>query len=71
MKWLDGNQLAEKEEFEDKFKELESTCNPIIMKSYEGEGSVKFPGVDTLGGASGAGTGLPSTNIGEMIIMEK
>ena len=57
----------EKEEFEDKFKQSESTCNPIIAKLYEGEGGAGFPRVDTLGRASSAGTGLPSTNIGEMI----
>lgn len=53
--WLDGNQLAEKEEFEDKLKELESTCNPIIAKMYQGEGGAGFPGADAFGGASGAG----------------
>ncbi|ODM94904.1 Heat shock 70 kDa protein cognate 4 [Orchesella cincta] len=30
IRWLDANQLAEKEEFEDKQKELEKICNPII-----------------------------------------
>ncbi|CAN0470646.1 unnamed protein product, partial [Ectocarpus sp. 12 AP-2014] len=30
--WLDGNQTAEKDEFEDKRKELEAVCNPIIQK---------------------------------------
>ncbi|KAF7148891.1 hypothetical protein RHSIM_Rhsim03G0170600 [Rhododendron simsii] len=28
IQWLDENQLAEREEFEDKMKELESICNP-------------------------------------------
>eukprot|EP00904_Undaria_pinnatifida_P006918 jgi/Undpi1/3356/HiC_scaffold_15.g06729.m1 len=30
--WLDANQTAEKEEFEEKQKELEAVCNPIIQK---------------------------------------
>merc|ERR1711923_680465 len=30
LKWLDGNQLAEVEEFQDKQKEVEAVCNPII-----------------------------------------
>jgi L1 cell adhesion molecule like protein len=30
VKWLEGNSLAEKEEFEHKQKELEDICNPII-----------------------------------------
>lgn len=35
IKWLDANQLAEKEEFEHKQKELEGVCNPIITKLYQ------------------------------------
>lgn len=34
--WLEGNQLAEVDEFEDKLKELEGICNPIIAKIYQG-----------------------------------
>ncbi|MDG2774691.1 Hsp70 family protein, partial [Vibrio parahaemolyticus] len=36
IQWLDSNQLAEADEFEDKMKELESICNPIIAKMYQG-----------------------------------
>uniref|UniRef100_A0A803P0E5 Uncharacterized protein n=1 Tax=Cannabis sativa TaxID=3483 RepID=A0A803P0E5_CANSA len=32
IEWLDGNQLAEVDELEDKLKELEGVCNPIIAK---------------------------------------
>ncbi|KAL2641827.1 hypothetical protein R1flu_009414 [Riccia fluitans] len=32
IEWLDKNQLAEVDEFDDKMKELESICNPIIAK---------------------------------------
>ncbi|RXG53667.1 Heat shock 70 kDa protein 1 [Armadillidium vulgare] len=38
IKWLDQNQLAEKEEFQHKQKELESIVNPIITKMYQGAG---------------------------------
>ncbi|KAK8959938.1 Heat shock cognate 70 kDa protein 2 [Platanthera guangdongensis] len=38
IEWLDGNQLAEAEEFEDKVKEIEGVCNPIIAKIYQGAG---------------------------------
>merc|ERR1711868_97600 len=34
LKWLDSNQLAEKEEFEDKQKELETMSRPLMMKIY-------------------------------------
>ncbi|KAJ4754038.1 70-kDa heat shock protein [Rhynchospora pubera] len=32
--WLDTNQLAEAEEFQDKMKELEGIINPIVAKMY-------------------------------------
>ncbi|KAH1115250.1 hypothetical protein J1N35_008628 [Gossypium stocksii] len=38
IQWLDGNQLAEVDEFKDKMKELEGICNPIIAKMYQGAG---------------------------------
>nr|AGL51120.1 heat shock protein 70 [Chrysomya megacephala] len=64
IKWLDANQLAEKEEYEHRQKELEGVCNPIITKLYQGAGGAPggmpggmpggFPGA---GGAAGAGAG--------------
>merc|ERR1711976_641673 len=36
IKWLDGNQTAEKDEYEYKQKEIEGICNPIISKMYQG-----------------------------------
>merc|ERR1712012_1488191 len=38
-KWLDGNQLAEVDEFQDKQKEVEAVCNPIITKMYQQGGT--------------------------------
>merc|ERR1712032_492827 len=35
IKWLDANQLAEVEEFNEKQKEVEGVCNPIITKLLE------------------------------------
>ena len=63
IQWLDNNQLAEADEFEDKMKELESICNPIIAKMYQGAGADMGGGVDDHGhdhghghaGGSGAG----------------
>ncbi|XP_075049060.1 LOW QUALITY PROTEIN: heat shock-related 70 kDa protein 2 [Mixophyes fleayi] len=34
--WLDRNQMAEKDEFEHKQKDLEKVCSPIITKLYQG-----------------------------------
>jgi len=39
VKWLDGNQLAEVDEFQDKQKEVEAVCNPIITKMYQQGGA--------------------------------
>merc|ERR1711998_223513 len=34
LSWLEGNQMAEKEEFEDKRKEVEGICTPIMTAMY-------------------------------------
>merc|ERR1712178_420468 len=44
--WLNANTDAEKDDFEDKLKELQSICDPIISKLYQG-----------MGGQGGAGGG--------------
>merc|ERR1712106_349204 len=62
IKWLDANQLAEVEEFNDKQKELEGVCNPIITKLYQGAGGM--PDMSGMpGGMPGAG-GAPSGGAG-------
>jgi L1 cell adhesion molecule like protein len=38
IKWIDSNQLASKEEFEAKFKELEDKCMPVVSKMYQQAG---------------------------------
>merc|ERR1712055_498455 len=66
IKWLDANQLAEVDEFNDKQKEVESVCNPIITKLYQDAGGAGgmpggmpdmggMPGADAPSGAGGAG----------------
>jgi len=61
IKWLDANQLAEVEEFNDKQKEVEGVCNPIITKLYQGAGGAGgMPDMGGMpGGMPGAG-GAPS-----------
>merc|ERR1712025_320939 len=61
LDWLDKNQLAEKDEFEAKQKELEGIVNPIMMKVYQAAGGGGMPdggmpGND-MGGAPGGGSG--------------
>jgi len=56
IKWLDANQSADKDEFEDKQKELEGMFNPIIQKLYGAAGGAPPPqGGDGFppGGAAG------------------
>merc|ERR1711934_1340222 len=59
LDWLDKNQLAEKDEFEAKQKELEGIVNPIMMKVYQaaGGGADGMPGggMPDMGGAAGGG----------------
>ncbi|KAL0265516.1 UNVERIFIED_CONTAM: hypothetical protein PYX00_010848 [Menopon gallinae] len=39
LSWLDKNSLAEKEEFDDKLKELQKNCSPIMVKLHQGGGA--------------------------------
>ncbi|KAL6541087.1 70-kilodalton heat shock protein [Orobanche minor] len=55
--WLEGNQLAEVDELEDKLKELEGICNPIISKMYQGGGGGGGTMDEDLPGGSGASGG--------------
>ncbi|MFS7932206.1 putative Heat shock protein 70 family [Helianthus anomalus] len=54
LEWLEKNQLAEVDELEDKLKELEGVCNPIIAKMYQGAGA---GGGDVPMGDGGASSG--------------
>ncbi|KAI3814687.1 hypothetical protein L1987_14331 [Smallanthus sonchifolius] len=58
LEWLEKNQLAEVDELEDKLKELEGVCNPIIAKMYQGGGGGDVPmGEGTGNGGAGGGNG--------------
>jgi len=59
--WMDANELAEIDEIEDKQKELEGTCSPIITKMYQATGGAPggMPGMGGMPdmGDAGASTG--------------
>ena len=57
LEWLEKNQLAEVDELEDKLKELEGVCNPIIAKMYQAGGGGDVPMGEGManGGSGGAG----------------
>ena len=67
IKWLDANQLAEVEEFNEKQKEVEGVCNPIITKLYADAGGAPggmpggMPDMGGMSGAPGAGTWMCQT----------
>jgi len=60
LAWLDANQLGEKEEYEDKQKELEAVVKPIFTKLYGGAAGGMpgggFEGGMPEGGAPGGGS---------------
>ena len=55
LSWLDNNQLGEKEEFEEKQKDLEKIVNPVLQAAGGGAGGAG--GVPA--GFPGAGAGAP------------
>jgi L1 cell adhesion molecule like protein len=73
IRWLDSNQLAEKEEFEHKQKEVEGICNPIVTKLYQAGGAPPpggmpggFPGGMPGGEGAAPGTGGAGPTIEEV-----
>nr|CAQ60114.1 70kDa heat shock protein [Gammarus locusta] len=56
IKWLDANQLGEKDEYEHKQKEVEKVCSSIIAKLYGGRAAGCPPGAGPMPGTTdGAG----------------
>jgi len=66
IKWLDSNQLADKEEYEHKQKEVEKICTPIVTKMY---GDAGAPG-GMPGGMPGAGDAPTAPGAGGPTIEE-
>ncbi|KAI7737606.1 hypothetical protein M8C21_015535 [Ambrosia artemisiifolia] len=66
LEWLEKNQLAEVDELEDKLKELEGVCNPIIAKMYQGAGASGGDVPMGDGGASGGSSGGAGPKIEEV-----
>jgi heat shock protein 1/8 len=57
IQWLDQNQLAEVDEFDDKQKELERICNPIIARMYQGGATDASSAEPAYGSGYGAASG--------------
>jgi heat shock protein 5 len=54
LEWLDDHSEADKNDLQEKLKELEAVCNPIITKLYQEHGG---PSGGAPGGAGGEGGG--------------
>ncbi|XP_044265657.1 heat shock protein 70 A1-like [Tribolium madens] len=57
LQWLDANTLAEKEEYEDRQKQLSSICAPIMAKLYQQGGQGGMPGTGGSCGQQAGGFG--------------
>merc|ERR1712085_75747 len=57
LDWLEKNQMAEKEEFEAKQKDVEGVANPIMMKVYQAAGGGAGGMPDMSGGMPGGAGG--------------
>merc|ERR1712070_761580 len=67
LDWLDKNQLAEKDEFEAKQKEVEGVVNPIMMKVCQAAGgSGEMPTGGMPGGGMGGGGGNAGPTVEEV-----
>ncbi|EZG56730.1 heat shock protein 70 [Gregarina niphandrodes] len=64
IQWLDHNQDANTVDFENKQKEIEAVCNPVMMKAYGGAGGMPdmsgMPGGPGGPGGPGAAPGGPT-----------
>ncbi|KAK0704661.1 heat shock protein 70 family [Lasiosphaeris hirsuta] len=63
VNWLDENQQATREEYEEHQKELEGVANPIMMKFYGAGGAPGMPG-GAPGGFPGGFPGAPGGGAG-------
>ena len=59
LKWLESNQLAEKEEFDSKKKDIEEACQAIITIISAANGMPGMPGMPDMPGMPGMPGGMP------------
>lgn len=57
LNWLEANQLASKQEFEHKQKEVEQLCNPVIQRLYQSMPGAGAPPGPQPGGSGGRAKG--------------
>eukprot|EP00178_Gracilaria_changii_P024161 TRINITY_DN728_c0_g1_i1.p2 TRINITY_DN728_c0_g1~~TRINITY_DN728_c0_g1_i1.p2 ORF type:complete len:657 (+),score=147.09 TRINITY_DN728_c0_g1_i1:8110-10080(+) len=60
LKWMEDNENAEKEEYDEKQKSIEAIATPIITKMYQsGDGAGAMPNMGGMGGMGGGAPGGP------------
>ncbi|KAI1727487.1 hsp70 protein [Ditylenchus destructor] len=57
LKWVESNQAAEKEEYDDQLKEAQNTCSRIMAKIHQGQQQSSGPSCGQQYGAQGSGSG--------------
>jgi heat shock 70kDa protein 1/2/6/8 len=67
VRWIDSNQLAEKDEFDHQLKDLEKVCSPIVTKLYQGAGGMPEGGMPNFAAGGGAPGGAPKGGSGPTI----
>lgn len=67
ISWLDSNPDASKDEYDKRQKELESICNPVITKLYQGAGGAPPPGAGGFTQGGGAPTSDSASSGGPTI----
>nr|AXI91577.1 heat shock protein [Gracilaria vermiculophylla] len=71
LKWMEDNESAEKEEYDEKQKSVEAVATPIITKMYQsGDGAGMPGGMGGMGGMGGAGDGGAATGGEDVEISE-
>jgi len=65
--WLDRNESASVQDYEDKLKEVEGKCQPIIMKIYQAGGAPGGAGEDAGAGPSASSSGPSAGGAGPTV----
>ncbi|ESO97876.1 hypothetical protein LOTGIDRAFT_181897 [Lottia gigantea] len=55
LNWLEGNALADKDEYEYKMQEIQKVCSPIMTKMHQGGGGQQQAGGQQSAGSDGSG----------------
>ncbi|XP_065091059.1 heat shock protein 70 B2-like [Ochlerotatus camptorhynchus] len=66
LRWLDGNTMAEKDEFDHKMQELSRVCSPIMTRLHQGGGGASSAGATNCGQQAGGFGGHSGPTVEEV-----